>query len=280
MFFKTDYNDPTQTSESCKRIFLLLFADVVFEHFKLKTNLSHEFTPADYFKKFSVAIEGLIMGLLKVQGPSMTGLFTTKGVEVEKIVASSESGPSSVANSSQDADDDASSIHSSEQDEEEEMNDENTGTDNIDLDSTDPEAGPVVIVKPKKQRKKGYKKPQMDNHRADHARYSQEAFERRTLILLHCNKKKNVDSGAPEVADVVEAVDKDEQKEACMVHTWYLKAIERVSELRQKGKTHKKRKAPALTKEAVKKPTNDWLGSQNNQTYDDLDGKPVQMTAV
>jgi hypothetical protein len=262
-------------------MFTLLFADVVFEHFKLKTNLSHEFTPADYFKKFSVAIEGLVMGLLKVQGPSMTGLFTTKGVEVEKIVASSESVPLSIANSSRDADDDASSFRSSDQDEEDEgMNNENTSADNIDLDSTDPVDGPVVIVNPKKQRKKGYKKPQMDNHREDHARYSQEAYERRKLILLHCNKKKNSNSGAQEIAGVVEAVDEVEQKEAYMVHTWYLKAIERVSELRQIGKTHKKRKAPMITQEAVKKPSNDWLGSQNNQTYDDLDGNPVQMTAV
>ena len=204
MFFKTDYNDPSQTSESCKRMFLLLFADVVFEHFKLKTNLSHEFTPADYFKNFSVAIEGLVMGLLKVQGLSMTGMFTTKGVEVENIVSSSDLVPSSIANSSQDAGDDASSLHSVDQDNNDEMNDENTNADN-------PEGEPIVTVIAKKQRKKGYKKPQMDNHRADHARYSQEAFERRKLILLHCNKKKNVDSGVPEVADVVEAVDKAEQ---------------------------------------------------------------------
>jgi hypothetical protein len=54
--------------------------------------------------------------------------------------------------------------------------------------------------------------------RAAHTWYSQEAFEHRKLILLHCNNKKNCKSGAPETADVVEAVDKNEQK----AYIWYI----------------------------------------------------------
>ena len=282
MFFATDFNDPNKTSESCKRMFILLFGDVVFAHFKMRANMSHAFTPVDYFKKFSVAIEGLVMGLLKVQGTSMTGIFDTKGCPVEKSVATTEEGgrslPSTSTNSGHDAStrDDtsvASSLVSKEpgEDTTEDLQNESDSPIQLDLDpgGSDPVVRGIVPTKP---RKKAYKKPQMDSHKADHARYSQEAFERRELILMYCNKKKSNESNAAEVIDDVK------QKQACMVHTWYLKAIERVSELRQVGNTKKKkRKSKQIIGGLVKKGNNDWLGNQKKQTYENLEREVVEV---
>jgi hypothetical protein len=266
MFFTTDYNDPVKTTASCKRMFLLLFGDLVYEHFKMRDNITHAFTPTDYFKKFTVAIEGLVMGLLKVQGPAITGLFDTKGKEAPKI---QEVG---------DEQSEGSQYNDEPQEEEDTDENENSNTVNVQPSPINPLEGDTSGTK--KRKKKAYKKPQMDNHKDIYEKYCEEAFERRDLILMHCNKKKPDGPATDAVVQDSDLDDNDEQKEACIVHGWYLKAIERVSELRQHGTTTKKRKSLLTTVASAPKKSNNWKSKQKDHEYDGLEGNPVNITAV
>jgi hypothetical protein len=170
-FFKADYAD---ANPSCQRIFLFLFRDVVFEHFKLRSNLASVFTPAEYFKYLTNSNEGMLIALLKVQGYSVTGLFDVHG---NRLLDESPTVMQMSNNSEPDNEDDESTFSAVTSHDGASSHNENSETgSNADNDSN--HSAP----------KKGKCKPKMDCNQDKHEQYSKVSFLRRELILKYCVK--------------------------------------------------------------------------------------------
>jgi hypothetical protein len=259
-FFKNDYAD---ANPSCQRIFLFLFGDVVFEHFKLRSNLASVFTPAEYFKYLTNSNEGMLIALLKVQGCSMTGLFDVHGNSIwDETPAVMQT-----SNCEQDNEDDESTFSAvTSHDGGSSLNENSEEGSNSDNNSK--HSAP----------KKGKRKPKMDCNQDKHEQYSRDSFLRRELILKYC--VKNVPRNDEDNDDEESFYNKANQ-----VLGWYMKAIDKVTQLRSQveAKSRKRKTAPVPQVEIIdrsvrtrsEEEADDWMTKQSEHVYENITAVPV-----